>query len=228
MAWRRSTIAALALLAATASRAQVGATIAADTDYRYRGVSLSDSRPSARIAVSYDDPARWYAGVSAISATVGTSNDRGVQLLGYAGWTMPIDAGRHLEFGVDASHFPGTSGYDFAEVYAGSLGERWSARLYFAPDYYGQHVRTLHAQFDAHFAMNTTTRLFAHVGTLLPLAGAYGEADRVRSDVTLGVGAALGDWDLHLAWVAATRGGPYPAVYTGRSSTFVAGVSLSF
>ncbi|HEY2190661.1 MAG TPA: TorF family putative porin, partial [Caldimonas sp.] len=217
-AWRRGTIAALALFAAAACRAQVGATIGADTDYRYRGVSLSDSRPSAHVAVTYDDPGRWYAGASAISATVGTTNDRDVRLLGYAGWTTPIDAGRHLEFGVDASHFAGASGYDFVEGYAGLLGERWSTRLYFAPDYYGQHVRIVYSELDAHVAIKETGRLFVHVGALLPVAGAHGEADKVRGDITLGAGTALGDWDLHLAWVGATRGGPYPAVFTGRSS----------
>jgi uncharacterized protein (TIGR02001 family) len=228
VAWRRSTIAALALLAAAASQAQIGATIGADTDYRYRGVSLSGSEPSARIAVTYDDPGRWYAGASAISAKVGSTNDGDVHLLGYAGWTTPIDAGHHLELGIDASHFAGASGYDFVEGYAGLLGERWSTRLYFAPDYYGQHVRILYAELDAHVAIKETSRLFAHVGVLLPLAGAHGDADKARGDITLGAGAALGNWDLHVAWVGATRGGPYPAVYTGRSSAVVAGVSLFF
>jgi len=35
-------------------------------------------------------------------------------------------------------------------------------------------------------------------------------------------------WDLHVAAVAATHGGPYPAVYSGRNATVVVGLSLSF
>jgi uncharacterized protein (TIGR02001 family) len=228
VAWRRSAIAALALLAATASHAQLGAAIGVDSDYRYRGVSLSNSQPSGRISVTYDEPGRWYAGASAIRASVGTTNERDVQLLGYAGWTAPLDAGRHLEFGFDASHFAGTSGYDFVEGYAGLLGERWSTRLYFAPNYYGQHVQVVYAEFDAQVALHTRGRLFAHVGALLPLAGAHGDAGKVRGDVAVGVGATFGEWDLRLAWVAASSGGPYPAVYTGRRATAVAGISLSF
>jgi len=218
-------VAGLALAAPV--RAQLGATISADSDYRYRGVSLSDSKPSLRLTVNYDAVERWYAGASLTRATL-TGSDRYTQLLGYGGWSTPAFAGTSFELGLDGSHFAGISGYDFAEAYAGLLGERWSARLYFAPNYYGRHVQTAYAEFNTYLALDERSRLFAHFGVLHPLRGAVGEADRTRGDVSLGAAFVLRAWELRLAWVAATRGGPYPAVYDGRPSALVAGVSFAF
>lgn len=221
-------IAALALAAATSGHAEVGVTVGVDSDARYRGVSLSDSKPSARVTVNDDLADRWYVGASATSARVGATGDSAVQWLGYAGWTKPIGDGRHLELGIDASHFAGVSGYDFVEGYAGLLAEGWSTRIYFAPDYWGRHVRVAYAELDARVPVSARGRLFGHVGALLPLGGAHGDANRPRGDAALGVGATLGRWDLRLAWVAASADGPYPAVYAGHRQAVVAGVSLSF
>ena len=216
--WGRALAAAVIGLALTASvRAQLGATVSADSDYRYRGVSLSDSKPSLRLTLNYDAVERWYAGASLTSARL-TGGEGYTQLLGYAGWSTPAFSGTSLELGLDGSHFAGLSGYDFAEAYVGLLGERWSARFYFAPSYYGQHVQTVYAEINAYLALNERSRAFAHIGVLHPLHGAVGEADRTRGDASLGAALVLHVWELHLAWVGASRGGPYPAVYGGRPS----------
>ena len=51
---RQLTLAALCLGASLAARAQLGATVAAESDYRFRGVSLNDSGPTLRAAFNYD------------------------------------------------------------------------------------------------------------------------------------------------------------------------------
>jgi uncharacterized protein (TIGR02001 family) len=216
----------LATLAAS-SQAQVSGGLGVDSDYRYRGVSLSRSQPSVHASVNYDAPERWYAGASATRAAL-TPAQTATQLSGYAGWsTTPVD-GRSVELGADGSHFAGVSGYDFAEAYAGVLSERWSARLYYAPDYYGRRMQTSYVELNAFPPLDRRIRLFAHAGALVPLAGASGDAARVRFDVSAGAGVALGGWDLHAAVFAATRGGPYPAVYDGRRAALVIGAAVSF
>jgi uncharacterized protein (TIGR02001 family) len=212
---------------ATAAQAQVSTSIAVDSDYRYRGVSLSDSRPSLRLTLNYDAPERWYAGASATRATL-IASDTYTQALGYAGWVTEAVDGRSFEIGIDASHFAGISGYDFAEAYVGLLAARWSARLYYAPNYYGRRVGVGYAEFNAHVPIDERVRLFAHVGALVPLANADGPAGKTRSDISAGAGLVVRGWDFHLAAVAATRGGPYPAVYRGRRGAIVAGASFSF
>jgi hypothetical protein len=71
-------------------------------------------------------------------------------------------------------------------------------------------------------------RLFAHLGALVPLGSASGDAAKTRFDASVGAGVALGQWDLHIAATGATPGGPYPAVYSGRRATLVIGAAISF
>ena len=70
--------------------------------------------------------------------------------------------------------------------------------------------------------------MFAHVGVLAPLQSVAGDAGRTRGDVSVGAGYVVRGWDLHVAAVAVSRGGPYPVVYNGRHATVVVGVSFSF
>jgi uncharacterized protein (TIGR02001 family) len=218
---------ALGWALATAAHAQLGGSVALDTDDRYRGVSLGDSKPSVRLTFNYDAPERWYAGASlrpARLAFVGTHT----QLTGYAGWVAAPAAGRSFEVGVEATRFTGVSGYDYGEVYAGLLAERWSVRTYYSPDYYGRHVQTAYVEVNAHRPVAERARLFLHTGALVPLRGAVGDARRTRFDASAGAGVVVDGWDFYLALVAATSGGPYPAVYDGRRTTIVAGASFSF
>jgi len=222
------------------AHAQWSTTVAVDSDYRYRGVSLSDSRPSARITLNYDAPQSWYAGASASRVEL-IHGEPYEQLLGYGGYVTRADDGHRFEIGATYSHFTGDSTYDYAEVYAGVLADRWSARLYYAPDYFGRHSQSAYVELNAHHLLNDNLRLFAHGGALVPLTGASnsggafanaaasnGSASKTRLDLRVGAGAALRDWDLQLAWVTTSSGGPYPAIYSGRRSAFVASASYSF
>jgi hypothetical protein len=133
---------------ATSAQAQVTGSLAADSDYRYRGVSLSGSEPSARAS--------------------------------------------------------------------------------FSPDYYGQGTRTAYLEANLYPPLDRNLRLFAHVGALIPFGGATGDASKTRFDASVGVGLALGAWDLHVAAIGASAGGPYPAVYSGRRATLVVGAAVFF
>ena len=74
-----------------------------------------------------------------------------------------------------------------------------------------------------HPALDRNVRLFAHLGALVPLAGASGDAAKTRFDASLGAAVVLGRWDLHIAATGATPDGPYPAVYGGRRAALVIG-----
>ncbi|HEY2558827.1 MAG TPA: TorF family putative porin [Caldimonas sp.] len=225
--WVRGAAAVLGLALSIPAWAQFGASATVESDYRYRGVSLSDGKPSARLTLNYDGDERWYAGASATRATL-IANESYPQLVGYAGWLAPPTDGRSVEIGVDAAHFSGISGYDFAEAYVGLLADRWSARLYLSPDYYGRSVPVAYAELDAHVPLHEHARLLAHFGTLVPLRDEPGIAGKARVDVSLGAGFVWAPVELRVLWVAATEGGPYPAVRNGRHSTIVVGASISF
>ena len=209
------------------AQAQLGATLSLDSDYRYRGVSLSDEEPSVRATLNYDAPERWYAGLSVTRAALAFV-DTYVQLIGYGGWVAPPVDGTSIELGLFGTTFVGASGYDFAEAYAGLLGERWSARLSYSPNYYGRHVQTAYVEFAAHAPIGRQGRIFGHVGALIPLSAATADSGTTRFDASVGAGWTVGRFDLHVAAVGATGQGPYPAAYHGRRGTVVAGVTVAF
>ena len=216
-----------AVLLSFSVQAQWGASVAIDSDYRFRGVSLSDSKPGLRLTLNHDGPGAWYAGVSATRAAL-TASDRYTQVLGYGGWLAPLDAGHSLELGASVAHFAGNSAYDYAEPYVGLLADRWQLRLYFSPNYFGRHVQTVYAEWNLQAPLNERVRLFSHLGVLVTPRDNGDEASRTRGDVRLGAGLVHRDSELQLAWVAATRGGPYPAQYQGRRSTLVLSAAHSF
>lgn len=222
--------AASGLLLSGAARAQLSASVAADSDYRFRGVSLSGSKPTVRLSANIDAASGWYAGASATRAQVSRSEPYAL-LVGYAGYATPMVAGHGFEFGASDSHFVSNRQYDFTEAYAGLLSERWSLRLNYSPDYFGRHVRTAYLDASGHFPLNDIARLFGHAGLLAPLAGREpGNADstRTRADLRVGMGWALRDVDLQIAWTAASRGGPFPALHDQRRSAWVFSASYSF
>ena len=191
--------------------------VGVDSDYRYRGVSLSDSQaepaPDAQLrrgrAAGTPAPRRRASNLTAQR-----------QLHAAARLCRLVDAGlreHELELGRRrAPTSPAISGYDFAEAYAGLLGERWSARLHFAPDYYGRHVADgLRRAQRPPAARRTQPAASRHFGALHPLHGAVGDADRTRGDVSLGAGSCCAPGTCTWPGSAATRGGPYPAVYGG-------------
>jgi len=177
--------------------------------------------------VNYDAPERWYAGALVTRAAL-LPSETYTQVSGYAGWTTSRVDGPGFEIGLDGSHFAGASNYDFGEAYAGVLADRWSARVSLSPDYYGRGTRTAYVEANFYPPLDRNVRLFAHLGALVPLARATGEAAKTRFDASVGVGLALGPWDLHVTATGASPGGPYPAVYSGRRAALVIGAAVFF
>jgi len=224
---RQLTLAALCLVASLAARAQLGATVAVESDYRFRGVSLDESGPSLRASFNYDAPNGCYGGASATRVEL-EHGDRYAQVLGYVGCTTPVGVERQVEAGATFSHFTGDSRYDFAELYAGLLAGRWGARLHFSPDYFGRNVSTVYAELDGHTLLDENFRLFGHVGVIARIGGNGGGESRARADLRVGAGWVWRGLDLQLSWVGATEGGPYPALYGRRRGAWIAGASYSF
>jgi len=202
------------LLLSCAAWAQVSGSITIDSDYRFRGVSLSDSKPSLRLDASLDTRSGWYAGAATTQART-PGGDPYAELLGYAGCVRPIAAGHSLEFGANYSHFVHQGPYDFAEAFAGLLSDSWTLRLNYSPNYFGRDVQTLYLDASGHWRLGERARLFGHAGLLAPVAGGYpgdSDANRPRADILMGMGWGLGDADLRVAWTFASAGGPIPAV----------------
>ena len=217
-------LAALALLVPAGARAEWGGSVVVESDARFRGISLTDERPAARVTLGYDHAGGGYAGAS-LGNVVFEGRGEYAALLGYAGISGAAGAGWRWDAGATYWHVAGLSRYDYGEAYAGVLGERWSARLFLSPDYYGGGAHTAYVELDAGWPFAAGWRVAAHVGMLRRVdAGGAG----VRSDGRLGAAVQVGAVELQLAWVGVSPGGPYVASYNQRRSTLVASAAFAF
>ncbi|CAM3660666.1 TorF family putative porin [Roseateles saccharophilus] len=202
-----------AALLAGAVRADVGATLSLQTDSRDRGLSYSGNRPSAQLGLTWDGDAGGYAGALLTHARFDAEH-QGAWLRVYGGRVVALRPGLDGEAGLLWNRFERLSQYDFAEVYAGLLGERWSLRLHHSPNYYGSGQRSVYGEFNLRWPLGPEVAAFGHAGVLRGRGAAlpaYVEPlGPTRIDLRAGLSWQLGrGCELQLAWVTASRGGPY-------------------
>src|SRR5690349_12947644 len=92
----------LLTLSSCAALAQVSGSVALLSDYRFRGVSLSNGKPVAQAGVAYDAPQRWYAGGLVSAVLAGCFPDcGGLQGVVYAGYAARQSNGLAFDVGGD-------------------------------------------------------------------------------------------------------------------------------
>jgi uncharacterized protein (TIGR02001 family) len=112
--------------------AQVSGSASLLSDYRYRGVSLSDNRPAAQLALAYDDASGWYGGALASTVQIGSPTSRELQAVAFGGYASRMPSGLSFEAGGDYSAFTGGQSYNYGEVYVGIASDKVSTRMYYA------------------------------------------------------------------------------------------------
>lgn len=193
----------LALLAANAS-AQLSGTASVVSNYRYRGISLSEDKPAAQFGVAYDGAEGWYAGVFGSTVEFAISPGRELQTVPYAGYAWRTANGLTWEAGADYAFFSGSARtYNYAEAYIGVASENISGRLYYSPHYFGQNSGSFYLEANGTHALIDRMRVLAHLGVLRSSGGSnnYGWPEHM---VDGRIGVAL-DWDrlnVQLSWVA--------------------------
>jgi uncharacterized protein (TIGR02001 family) len=183
--------------------AQISGSVALVSDYRYRGVSLSHNNPAAQVAVTLDDASGWYAGAFASSVQLGNPSSRELQAIAFFGYARQAPSGWSWDVGADYSAITGSGGYNYPEVYLGVAFENVSARVYFAPRYFGQDANVIYGELNGAQPLHDRVRLLAHVGILRSNGGNpyYGGSDRLVFDARVGVGIDLDPFHVQVSWV---------------------------
>ena len=120
----------LALLSSIGNAwAQFSGSASIVSDYRYRGVSLSDDGPAAQLGLAYDAAQGWYAGVF-VSTVKSDSYDesRGVQSIAFAGYTWRTPSALSFDAGADYIAVTASPRYDYPEVFGGFAFQSVSGR----------------------------------------------------------------------------------------------------
>ena len=213
---------ALAALPATAL-SQVSGGITLASDYRVRGVSLTDGRSVATANLAYDHESGAYAGGSVV---VHDPAEQGVRVLGwqgYAGMSGRLRTGSSWDVGVTRvdmePYFDRRYSLEYTQVHVGLARGDVSGRLSVASGYPRKGVETAYAELNAALRPAEDWRLTGHVGLQARLNQRGGDNDE-RLDVTLGVVRAFGKRaEAELSWTAlAPR--PQPRVsWTGSGLT---------
>ncbi|MGM9484479.1 TorF family putative porin [Roseateles sp. NT4] len=227
---RLTTLVATLWACAGGAWADIGGTLSLQTDARERGMSYSANKPSAQLGLAWDGDAGWYGGAQLGHARF--SQHQGAALQLYGGRVFGVAPGLDGEAGVVAHAYENVSSYDYQEVYAGLLGERWNLRAYFSPDYYGIGQRSLYTEFNLRWPLAPRLAALGHVG-LLHGSGeppSYVESrGSTRLDLRVGASWQLGaSSELQLVWIAAGRGGPYTWTDATRRRTVVLGLTTAF
>ena len=225
---------ALAILwsAAAPAAAQMAGSVTVDSDYRYRGYSLSDGKPVASAQLSYDDQSGFYLN----GALTGVARSEGLDFLGYeanfgfarrVSTTVSVDAGvvrslyRYPVYGVERS-----GSYD--EAYVGLNAHNISARVSYSPHYFRPGATTLYGEVEAGFQPAAKWRLSGHAGVLKYLTAPEYFDDRTRFDWRLSASREFGRLELHSALSGGSARRRY-SYHTGDSGiALTAGATLNF
>jgi uncharacterized protein (TIGR02001 family) len=217
----------LTLGLAQPAQAQFSAAVGLQSDYRYRGISLSQGLPAATVDLSYDHSSGVYAGASAIGAVI----DGRAQSLGfieYLGYATPRRGGASLDIGINNQDLAYYSDKRYAlrysEVYAGVVGDRLSAHLHYSPNYLRPGYGALYAEIDGSLKPAENWRLFAHLGATVPVGDVDGR--NPRYDARAGVARQFGSLQLQ-ASVTATSPDP-PRLTPHHRTALVVGASWFF
>jgi uncharacterized protein (TIGR02001 family) len=210
--------------------AQVSGSASLLSDYRYRGVSLSDNRPAAQLALAYDDSSGWFGGAFASTVQLGSPTSRELQAVFFGGYASRMPSGLSFEVGADYSVFTGGSSYDYGEVYVGIASDKVSTRLYYAPRYFGQ-SGVIYGEINASEDLFDRFRLIAHGGALRNSSEeSYGRpVDRYVFDASVGVVFDFDQFSVQLSWVGiSSLNTPYPAGASASKNGAVLKLSWSF
>lgn len=204
------------LLPAFAAHAQLAADLSLSSENIFRGNSLSDGDPVAAFSLNADSDTGWFAGTLVSSARFDNYfyHRNGPQLVADAGFARNTDRGWSWELGLTGSWFPQASVYDYHELFAGVTIERWNARVYYSPAYYGLAYRSLYGELNYSRPLSERLQLFAHAG-LQHVDANHANATSTTLDTRLGLGLQLWRVSIQASWIETNRSSYLAPVNTG-------------
>jgi uncharacterized protein (TIGR02001 family) len=205
---------ALALAWAAPAAAQLSGSVGVVSDYRLRGVTLTDGRAAATLDVSYDHPSGAYAGATLVAEDL---SDRGLRLLGhseYVGFVVPTRRGPAIDMGLSNVDFD-VYGYRrylrYTEAYVGVVQGGFSAHLHYSPNYLRSGTDTLYAEVTGVARPAENWRVSAHAGLFTRLDSVGPDGKRRRYDVRVSATREFRNMELNVGWSKATPRPPGPS-----------------
>lgn len=235
--------------------AQLSGQVSLLSDYRQRGVSLSDAGPSLQAAVNYDHGSGFFAGAMASQIRIVTraesrsgatydaygvytgpivqrslSRRSGAGTQVYAGYAGTLTERFSWEVGAIDYRFPRVTAapdYDYSEAFVGLGTDRFNVRLYRSHNYYGVGARMTYLEGSLSHPLTDQFSLNAHLGHM-GLQSASFRSNRI--DYRLGLGARIfPEAMVELAYAGtALRGNACPVSPEGCRNRMILSISHNF
>jgi hypothetical protein len=154
--------------------------------------------------LAYDHASGFYGGLFASSVRLTRERETGVQGLGYVGYARRGFGGLAWDLGVAYTEFSKPRDWAYADYYAGVAGTEWSARLSYAPRYFGVDYSALYAELNLTPGSERKVVPLLHVGWLRTM-GAPEYVAPSRWDGRVGLAYSRGPFALQLSWVTASH-----------------------
>ncbi|HEY2357929.1 MAG TPA: TorF family putative porin [Phenylobacterium sp.] len=202
-------IAAAALTLSGPASAQLAGNLALQSDFRLRGVSVSDLRPTLALTLGDDFANGVYLGGSAIGQDPSHGGPRMLGHMEYLGFAARRRNGVAWDVGVNnqdlSVHARPPIRVRYSEAYFGVSDGDISGRLYISPNYMRPGVSVAYLELNRVWRVETDWRFAGHVGVFQPLTGTSGTTvRRTRLDGRFDVVRRLGPVELDLGLTAAS------------------------
>jgi uncharacterized protein (TIGR02001 family) len=221
----------LGFFLADPASAQLGGSVAVDSDYRLRGYSLTGDHPAASAQLTYDDASGFYIDLSAL-AELSHDDVRFLGVIGNAGYAKRLSPHVTLDAGVlrsqirSAGHYK--RAYEYTEIYAGAFVGPVTGRIYYSPDYRYHGQSTLYGELEAGFEPAANWRISGHAGMLVYLnSSSIYDAGETHKDWRISVSRQFGNFEIHTA-LSGAEPNRYEGFWVHKKTALTAGASLSF
>lgn len=216
------------LLMLADAHAQFSGSASVVSQYRYRGIALSDGQSEAQFSVNYDASVGGFVGATA--SGVDLYGRRSEQVIAFGGFSGSLQPGLAWEGGLLANRFLQDSDYNYNEVFAGLSTDRVSVRAFYSPSYFYQGSSSLYTELNGNYPLRDHLYIVLHVGELRLFSdGTNHFSPSSRVDYRIGLNGTMHDWTWQLAWVGLQRkNAEYPQFEDLHPNALIASISLAF
>lgn len=171
----------LCLYSAQAISAETSANVSLSSDYKFRGISQTDTSPAIQGGFDVAFDSGFYVGTWGSNVDFANS----LELDFYGGFSTDISESVSFDIGYLYYDYPGTTGNDdFAEVYASVSFEGFTLGGNYSDDYYNETGKAFYIYGDYEFELSAGIGLALHYG--------FSDFDRNSSNARAGEAVFLG------------------------------------